>query len=171
MPPRISKSTWSELVTSSIDPKCESQVAAVQRCQTILANAWMVRTFVKHSPEVKDYPELMDLVRAVFDTCRAVESRVAEPPAYLEKLRARWPKLRDAAVQFARDAPLASDHTNFKQAVIAMDGCVAALGEVLAQFPPPAPPPMPKSFRARVASATLPIPGDANPPDDETHAD
>ncbi len=54
--------------------------ATVERCQTILAHAWMVRTFVKHSPEVEEFPELMGIVRNVFDLCRAVESRVEDPP-------------------------------------------------------------------------------------------
>ena len=48
---------------------------AVARCQIILAHAWMVRTFVKHSEVVEDFPELMHIVRTVFDTCRALETR------------------------------------------------------------------------------------------------
>ena len=137
---------------------------AVQRAQTVLAWAWMVRTFVKHSPEVEEFPELMGVVRAVFDTCRALEPRVADPPSYLSKLRARWPKLRDAAAEFARDASLASDHTNFKQAVVAMNGCVAELAEILAQFPPPAPPAMPTTFLRAAPSGTLPdAPADTPP--------
>ena len=105
--------------------------AAVARCQAILAHAWMVRTFIKHSPEVEDFPELMGIVRAVFDLCRALESRVADPPAYFHQLRKKLSKLRAATEQFASDAPLASDHTNFKQAVISMQTCVQDLGEIL----------------------------------------
>jgi hypothetical protein len=151
-------------MNDSSPTRIDAQTAAVQRCQTILAYAWMVRTVVKHSPEAEDFPELMNVVRTVFDTCRAVESRVTNPPAYLDKLRARWPKLRDAAEQFAREAPVASDHTNFKQAVIAMNGCVADLAGILAQFPPTAPPPMPKDFRARIPSGNIPTPIERNPP-------
>src|SRR5204863_3990596 len=90
---------------------------AVARCQTILAHAWMVRTFVKHSPEVEEFPELMGIVRNVFDLCRSVESRVSDPPAYIHQLRKKLSKLKAAAAQFALDAPVASDHTNFRQAV------------------------------------------------------
>ena len=36
----------------------------VARCQQLLAHAWMVRTFVKHSPEVEEFPELMGIVRS-----------------------------------------------------------------------------------------------------------
>ena len=109
--------------------------AVVERCQTILAHAWMVRTFVKHSPEVEEFPELMGIVRNVFDLCRAVESRVSDPPAYLHQLRKKLSKLKVAAAQFAHDAPLASDHTNFRQAVISMEGCVRELEGIVGGFP------------------------------------
>lgn len=108
---------------------------AVRRCQVLLAHAWMVRTFVKHSPEVEDFPELMHVVRTVFDTARSLESRVDDPPAYLHQLRKKMRKLREAAAQFRQDAPVASDHENFRQAVISLDGCVGELEQILAQFP------------------------------------
>jgi hypothetical protein len=110
--------------------------AVVDRCQTILAHAWMVRTVVKHSPEVEDFPEVMGIVRNVFDLCRAVESRVSDPPAYVHQLRKKLSKLKAAAAQFAQDAPVASDHTNFRQAVISMDGCVRELEGIVAGFSP-----------------------------------
>lgn len=103
----------------------------VERCQTIMAHAWMVRTFVKHSEEAEDFPELMMLARAVFDTSRALETRVDDPPAYFKMLSKKLGKLRAAAEQFRQDAPNASAHTNFQQAVISMDACVAGLTELL----------------------------------------
>jgi hypothetical protein len=60
---------------------------AVARCQQILAHAWMVRTFVKHSPQVEEFPELMEVARVVFDVTRALETRVNDPAAYLQMLR------------------------------------------------------------------------------------
>lgn len=93
----------------------------VQRCQRILAHAWMVRTFVKHSDEVEDFPELMHLPRTVFDLCRAVEHLVDRPEEYLRILRKKLPRLRKAIEQFSHDAPLASAHTNFQQAVISIE--------------------------------------------------
>ena len=104
---------------------------AVRRCQQILAHAWMVRTFVKHCEEVEEFPELMGIVRAVFDTSRALETRVEDPPAYLHMLRKKIGKLRAAAEQFRHDAPLASAHTNFQQAVVSMDACVEELEGIL----------------------------------------
>jgi hypothetical protein len=105
---------------------------AVARCQTILAHAWMVRTFVKHAPEAEDFPELMEIARCIFDTSRALEAHVADPAVYLQTLRKKIGKLRQAAEKFRRDAPLASTHTNFQQAVISTDACVADLEAVLA---------------------------------------
>lgn len=129
-----------------------SPAGAVARCQMIFAHAWMVRTFVKHSDTVEDFPELMQIVRTVFDTSRALESKVDSPDEYLTTLRKKIGKLRAAAEQFRQDAPVASDHTNFRQAVISMDGCVTELEAILESFPPPAPPPMPAKFQLGLPS-------------------
>ncbi|MBI5757917.1 MAG: GrpB family protein [Planctomycetales bacterium] len=109
-----------------------SPADAVERCERIMAHAWMVRTFVKHSAEIEDFPELMEIVRTVFDASRALETKIDDPPGYLHMLRKKISKLRKAAEQFAHDAPLASDHTNFKLAVVSMRSCVRELEDVLA---------------------------------------
>jgi hypothetical protein len=110
-----------------------SPADAVARCQLILSHAWMVRTFVKHSAEVEEFPELMEVVRTVFDVSRALETRVDDPAGYLHMLRKKIGRLRQARDQFQRDAPLASTHTNFQQAVISLDACVQELDSILAQ--------------------------------------
>lgn len=107
--------------------------AAVARCQEVLAHAWMVRTFVKHSPEVEEFPELMQIARTVFDVSRSLESRVSDPDAYFRQLRKKFRRLREATAAFAVDAPLASDHTNFRQAVISMQACVATLEQLMTE--------------------------------------
>lgn len=132
-----------------------SAAEAVARCQIVFAHAWMVRTFVKHSEVVEEFPELMQIVRTVFDTSRALESKIDDPAAYLMTLRKKIAKLRAAADQFRADAPGASDHTNFRQAVISMDGCVEELERILALFPPPPPPAMPANFRRAAASSSV----------------
>ena len=104
---------------------------AVQQSERIMSHAWMVRTFVKHSPEIEEFPELMEIARTVFDTARALETRVDDPAGYLHMLKKKIGKLRKAADQFRHDAPAASDHTNFKQAVISMDACIAAWDAIL----------------------------------------
>jgi hypothetical protein len=103
----------------------------VNRCQQVIAHAWMVRTFIKHSDEVENFPELMGIVRAVFDASRALETKVGDPAAYLHMLGKKIGKLRQAADKFRNDAPVASTHTNFQQAVISMDACVEQLQDLL----------------------------------------
>ncbi len=104
----------------------------VERCQEVMAHAWMVRTFVKHSEEAEDFPELMGITRAVFDTSCALETRLEDPPAYFKMLSKKLGKLRKAVEQFQHDAPLASAHTNFQQAVISIQTCVRELEACLA---------------------------------------
>lgn len=93
----------------------------VRQCDEVLAHAWMVRTFIKHCEEIEDYTELMGIVRAVFDISRALETRLADPIGYLKMLNKKLSKLRQAVEQFAMDAPKASTHTNFQQAVKSMN--------------------------------------------------
>jgi hypothetical protein len=118
--------------TSAADPARDSVIAAAERVEREFAHLWMVRTFVKHSPEVEDYPELMQVVRAIFDASRAIETRRADPAGYLRMVNKKLTKLERAADQFRHDAPLASDHTNFKMAVASLDASIHALREALA---------------------------------------
>ena len=104
----------------------------VSECQDVMAHAWMVRTFVKHSEEAEDFPELLNLARTVFDTARALETRTGDPAGYLQMLQKKIGKLRRAAEQFRADAPRASTHMNCQQAVLSMDACVRRLDELLA---------------------------------------
>jgi hypothetical protein len=104
----------------------------VDQSQKVFAHAWMVRTFVKHSEEAEDFPELMGIARAVFDSAMALESRLGEPAAYFRMLEKKLGKIRKAADQFRADAPMASAHTNFQQAVISIDACVEEWERLLA---------------------------------------
>ena len=110
-----------------------SPAELVSRCQIVLAHAWMVRTFVKHSTEVEDFPELMGIVRGVFDLSRAVEPRVGDPAEYFKMLDKKLPDLRRAMEKFAIDSPLASTHTNFAQAVISIRASTEELTRLLAE--------------------------------------
>ena len=117
----------------------------VRRCDEVLAHAWMVRTFIKHGEEIDDYPELMGIVRSVFDISRALETRQADPVGYVRMLNKKVGKLRKATEEFAVDALKASTHTNFQQAVKSMNVCVRELlallargQELLAALPPAA---------------------------------
>lgn len=102
----------------------------VRRCQDVLAHAWMVRTFVKHSDEAEEFPELVPLPRAVFDLCRAVEHLVDQPEQYLRILRKKLTRFSKAIAQFSQDVPRISIHTNFQQAVISIAACLRQLREL-----------------------------------------
>ena len=104
-----------------------------EQFQKTMAHAWMVRTFIKHCDEVDDFPELMGIVRAVFDMSRAIESRVDEPEAYFRFAGKKMGKLRKAAEQFQKDAWSASTHTNFQQAVTSILHAADQLESILAE--------------------------------------
>ena len=114
-------------------PDAQSLDDIVRRCDEVMSHAWMVRTFVKHSDEVEQFPELMGIVRSVFDLSRAVETRVDDPAEYFKMLDKKLGELRRAADQFAVDAPQASTHTNFAQAVISIQASVRELEELLSE--------------------------------------
>lgn len=80
----------------------------------------MVRTFVKHSDEAEDFPEIMVIARVVFDACMALESRTDDPAAYFKMLSKKIGKLKKGVAEFAEEAPKASLHTNFEQAVLSV---------------------------------------------------
>jgi hypothetical protein len=106
----------------------------VERAQLVMAHAWMVRAFVRHSDEAEDFPELTEIGRAVFDLSRALETRIDDPPAYFKMLSKKLGKFKQAVEQFASDAPKASAHTNFAQAVVSIRGCAKELEHLLAAF-------------------------------------
>ncbi|MEO2015440.1 MAG: amidohydrolase [Fuerstiella sp.] len=105
----------------------------VERFQKTMAHAWMVRTFIKHCDEVEDYPELMGIVRSVFDMSRAIESKTDDPRAYFKFARKKIGKLRKAAEQFQQDAWSASTHTNFQQAVCSVQYATEQMENILAE--------------------------------------
>lgn len=101
--------------------------------QQKMAHAWMVRTFIKHCDEVEDYPELMGIVRAVFDMSRAIETKADEPAGFFKFARKKLGKLKKAGLQFEKDAWAASTHTNFQQAVISVQHAAEEMEVILAQ--------------------------------------
>lgn len=103
----------------------------MRRIDVVVAHAWMVRTFLKHAPEVEEDVERMAIPREIFDFARAVESRRDDPVAYLKMVRKKLGKLRAAANRFAAEQPDISNHTNFQQAALSLAGCVAAIQEIL----------------------------------------
>jgi hypothetical protein len=107
---------------------------AVERLNTILAHAWMVRTFLKHAEEIQDDEEFLEVHRLIFDSIRAVESSYQrkDTKEYLRRLNGKLPKLRRVAEFFAREHRRVSDHTNFQMAAVSLTGCIRQIEEILA---------------------------------------
>ena len=108
---------------------------AVQRLNTVLAHAWMVRTFLKHADEIQDDEELLDVPRTIFDYARAVEPAFqrGDWKEFLHRIKGKLPKLRRATELFAAEYRRVSDHTNFQMAAASLTGCVRQIEEILAQ--------------------------------------
>ena len=113
---------------------------AVQRCNTILAHAWMVRTFLKHADEIQENEDMLDVPRTLYDSIRAVEPAFqrGDHADYLRRLKGKLPKLRRAADHLAAHFREFSPHTNFEMADLSLRGVVRDLEEVFAALPPPA---------------------------------
>ena len=107
---------------------------AVQRLNTVLAHAWMVRTFLKHADEIQDDEDLLDVPRTLFDSIRAVEPawQRRDFKEYLRRIQGKLPKLRRVADFFAAEHRRVSDHTNFQMAAASLTGCVRQIEEILA---------------------------------------
>ena len=106
---------------------------AVARLNTVLAHAWMVRTFLKHADEIQENEEMLDVPRTLYDSIRAVE------PAFQRGDLARLPP--PAEGQAAEAPPRGgvlrghfkefSPHTNFEMAAAVLHGCGEADGRDL----------------------------------------
>ena len=107
---------------------------AVQRCNTILAHAWMVRTFLKHADEIQENEDILDVPRTLYDSIRAVEPAFqrGDHADYLRRLKGKLPKLRRGAEHFAAHFREFSPHTNFEMADLSLRGVVRQLEEVFA---------------------------------------
>ena len=106
---------------------------AMARSQPVLAHLWMVRTFLKHAPEVEEDAELLEVPRTLFDSIRAVEPARERGDAaeFVRRLKGKLPKLRRAADLLERGHKRVSDHTNFQMAALSLTGGVRQLEEIL----------------------------------------
>ena len=106
---------------------------AMERINGILAHAWMVRTFLKHSEEVPGDPEILEVHRMIFDYCRAVEPAYQrrDTAEYLHRARGKLSKLKKQAEFFAANYRRVSDHTNFQMAALSLAGCIHEIEEIV----------------------------------------
>lgn len=139
----------------SVSPDAFRLGVLVDRCQKIMAHAWMIRTFIKHCDEVEDYPDLNEMARTIFDTFRALETQVNDPASYFKVVRKKVGKLKSAAVQYQKDAWHASTHTNFQQSAISALFIAQQLAELLAEA---------EQILPRPAAPKFVLPGKSAPP-------
>lgn len=107
---------------------------AVARLNTVLAHAWMVRTFLKHADEIQQSEEMLAVPRALYDSIRAVEPARArgDHGDFLRRLKGKLPKLRRAAEYFRDHFREFSPHTNFEMASASLLGVVKQTEEIFA---------------------------------------
>jgi hypothetical protein len=107
---------------------------AVRRLNTVLAHAWMVRTFLKHADEIHQSEEMLDVPRTLYDSIRAVEPAFqrGDPADFLRRLKGKLPKLRRAAMYFNEHFREFSPHTNFEMAAASLLGVVSQMEEIFA---------------------------------------
>jgi hypothetical protein len=105
----------------------------MESLNTVLAHAWMVRTFLKHAEEIQDDEDLLAVPRMIFDYIRALEPSYERRDAteYLHRARGKLPKLRRVAECFAQEFRRVSDHTNFQMAALSLSACVRRIDAIL----------------------------------------
>jgi hypothetical protein len=110
---------------------------AARKLEVVLAHAWMVRTFLKHADEIQEDEEFMEVPRAIFDYCRAVEpaAQRGDWALYAHRARSKIGKLRKAAEFFAANFKRVTDHTNWHMAATSLTGCVLAIEAILEETP------------------------------------
>jgi hypothetical protein len=115
---------------------------AVERLQVTLAHAWMVRAFLKHSDDIAEEEDLLDVHRTIFDYIRATEPAFqrGDVKEFLHRIKSKLSKLRRAAEHFAAEYRRVSDHTNFHMASASLTGCVREIEAVLAELKQSTPP-------------------------------
>ena len=106
----------------------------MHRLDTLLSHVWMVRTFIKHSEEVEDDPELNDVQRTLYDYMLALGTawKSQDSDAYIKQANKKLSKLRKATSDFAELQPKVSTHMNFQMAVRSLQRAVAEIEAVLA---------------------------------------
>src|SRR5262249_11500984 len=107
---------------------------AVTRLNTVLAHAWMIRTFLKHADEIQENEDMLEVPRTLYDSIRAVEParERGDTGDYLRRLKGKLPKLRRVAEYFNAHCKEFSPHTNFEMAAVSLLGVVKQMEEIFA---------------------------------------
>lgn len=108
---------------------------AMERLNQLFAHLWMVRTFLKHSEEIADDAEMLEVHRTLFDCIRATEPAHERGDAreFVRRAKGKLSKLKRAAEFFALEYRRITDHTNFQMAALSLMTAVRDVEEVLAR--------------------------------------
>ena len=106
----------------------------MQHLDALFSHVWMVRTFLKHSEELEDDPELSDIQRALYDTMLALGTawKDQDETAYLKQATKKLGKLRKATDEFTKLQPEVSTHMNFQMAARSLEQAVSEIERILA---------------------------------------
>lgn len=105
------------------------------RAERLLSHVWMVRTFLKHSPETEDDVEVSQIHRALYDVMLALGPAAAagDYNSYFRLLKKKFRRLREAAESWQRLQPEVSSHMNFRMSVESLTAAVAELEQLLSR--------------------------------------
>ncbi len=111
---------------------------AMDRLNGVLAHAWMVRTFLKHSEEIQDDEDMLSVHRMIFDYVRALEGSYQrrDHRDYFRRAQGKFSKLRKVAELLTREQPRVSSHTNFQMAALSLSECVREIEAILQSVRP-----------------------------------
>jgi len=105
----------------------------MHRVDSLLSHVWMVRTFLKHSPEAEEDDELCQVHRTLYDYMLALGPplQANDAEAYLKQARKKLSKLRRATEELLALQPQISTHTNFQMAVTSLRVAVEDISALL----------------------------------------
>jgi len=105
----------------------------MHRLDALISHVWMVRTFIKHSEEIEDDPELNAIQRTLYDTMLALGTawKAQDADAYIKQAKKKLNKLRQATNDFAKLQPEISTHMNFQMAVRSLEQAVGEIEQIL----------------------------------------
>lgn len=108
----------------------------MERLNSILAHAWMVRTFLKHAEEIQEDEGMLDVPRTLYDSIRAVEPAYQrkDTAEYLRRLKGKLSKFRKATEYYNAHFREFSPHTNYEMAGLSLTMIVKELEEVFGQI-------------------------------------
>jgi cob(I)alamin adenosyltransferase len=104
------------------------------RIDELISHVWMVRTFLKHSEEVEEMEELLDVHRELYDYMHSLGEawKNQDADAYLKQARKKYSKLKQITERFVAEQPEISFHTNFEMAARSLAVAVRDIGALLA---------------------------------------